>query len=176
MEVDEKAVQRCCEWARSHGAQLPHIAIVTSVPGSRGVYASIDLMAGETVIIIPEKLLLTPQLAKLSPFGRTLLAAHVSDSAFLAAYLLDEREKGVDSFWKPYLDVIPLSFRHMPFFFEEQELSYLKGSLVFDKIRQQQNLFAQEYSAICECVPSFGSSHSLQDYYWSRAAVLSSMC
>jgi len=51
-----------------------------------------------------------------------------SKHSYLASYLLQEKHKGKESFWYPYLAVLPEKYANMPLFFDEDMLALLKGS------------------------------------------------
>jgi len=51
--------------------------------------------------------------------------------SYLATFLLLERLKP-DTFWKPYLDVLPNSYPNLPIFFKKDELKWLEGSPFLD--------------------------------------------
>lgn len=45
----------------------------------------------------------------------------------LSTFLLQEKHNP-NSFWKPYLDILPATYSSFPIFFSEDELKWLAGS------------------------------------------------
>ena len=83
----------------------------------------------EIVLEVPLSHIMTSEVAKASAIGQQLLASGVelnSTHSYLACYIIQERHNP-NSFWKPYLDVLPQGYRNMPIFFTQEELAYLKG-------------------------------------------------
>ncbi|CAN8073987.1 unnamed protein product [Agarophyton chilense] len=91
----------------------------------RGLVAVKPILQGEAVFEVPYELILTKEVAL-----RTLpLGDGVDDYIALACLLISERAKGEDSFWKPYLDILPVDQDLIPLFrWSESDLALLKGS------------------------------------------------
>lgn len=95
----------------------------------RGVHAMTRVSKDEIVLEVPLSHIMTSEVAKASSIGQQLLASGVelnSTHSYLACYIIQERHNP-NSFWKPYLDVLPQGYRNMPIFFTQEELAYLKG-------------------------------------------------
>lgn len=78
-----------------------------------GGRASEDVLPSEAFAYIPNKLIISVQQARQSDLGHifkshdSLFVANVDrDFLILVLYLIHERNKGSDSFWCPYLDVV----------------------------------------------------------------------
>ena len=63
----------------------------------------------------------------------------------------------------PVLDVLPKSYQHFPVLFNEDELSYLKGSPLLDAIHSEKEALRKNYLFICHCVPQF-KQFPLEEY------------
>jgi len=70
-------------------------------------------------------------MAKSVGVGKKLVDAGVDllspKHSFLSTFLLREK-KNPDSFWKPYLDMLPKDYNSFPVFFSDQEMKLLEGS------------------------------------------------
>ncbi|KXZ46488.1 hypothetical protein GPECTOR_43g924 [Gonium pectorale] len=127
-------------WCERHGIVLNGIAAGFVEEGWRGIVATRDLQAGEVVLRVPERLLLTSRSARRDPqLSAALLeagAAAASGSTpptpppsppdgvltpqqLLACHLLHEVAKGAGSFWAPYLRQLPRSYTSLPNFAPE---------------------------------------------------------
>jgi len=88
----------------------------------------------------------------------------------LAACLLQEKYNP-KSFWKPYLDILPVHYRNMPIFFDDDEVKMLKGSFTVKMLEDRREELKAEYDNIVKHVPEFGKYHHL-DFSWARVAVI----
>jgi len=108
------AEQRFLWWLREHGARIEKLQWPCEACGStsRGAMARVDIDAGEAMMEIPLKLIINParcyenlNLAPVYWMNRDFFEA--DDDAIIAVFLMHERLKGEESFWSPYLDILP---------------------------------------------------------------------
>ena len=134
--------------------------------------ATADMPAGELLMRIPRQCVLSVPDARASEIGRLIDAHGELDDRrlYLSAFLLQERERGEGSFWKPYLDVLPKSFPTHPFFFEPHELELLNGSMLQGLVAFQRKSLVGRYSHLCQHVPGF-QRFSFEAFVWSYFAV-----
>ncbi|KAI0567313.1 Rubisco LSMT substrate-binding protein [Gracilaria domingensis] len=91
----------------------------------RGLIAVKPILQGEAIFEVPYELILTKELALQS----LPLDDDVDEYIAIACFLISERAKGEDSFWKPYLDILPVDEDLIPLFrWSEDDLALLKGS------------------------------------------------
>ncbi|HVG61264.1 MAG TPA: SET domain-containing histone-lysine N-methyltransferase, partial [Hyalangium sp.] len=117
---------------------------------------------------------LTVDDARASEIGR-LLEAHASfddERTYLVAFVLQERERGADSFWKPFVDILPKSFPTHPFFFNQDEISLLRGSFAYGMVEYQRVRLASRHKDLCQHVPGF-QRFTLEQFIWAHFAVVS---
>jgi len=117
---------------------------------------------------------MTSDVAKESEIGKKIINSGCklrSTHSFLAAYLCQEKHKGKASYWYPYISILPVLYRNMPIFFEEQELRWLRGSFTLKKIADRKEDLTAEYENICKYVPEF-RQHSQREFVWARLAVI----
>lgn len=121
------------KWLRENGAIFDKLKLTYFAPGYRGVMAARDIKVGETVLFIPEKLLIfSPQLmTELQVFvhqnsiiPQTL---HIWDTIMLQLFMMDE-SKNPESFYRPYLNMMPKDCSTFPVCFEDEEFKLLNGS------------------------------------------------
>jgi histone-lysine N-methyltransferase SETD3 len=170
----DPAIEAFLRWLGQAGAQLSQFEIVSLGGGERGVRAATDMPAQESLMRIPRRCLLSVPDARASEIGQ-LLEAHgqLEDGRmYLAAFLLQEKERGEGSFWKPFLDILPKAFPTHPFFFEERELALLKGSLLQGMVELQRKTLADRYAYLCQHVPGF-QRFSFEAFAWAYFAVIS---
>jgi len=85
--------------------------------------------------------------------------------------LMDRRDE--NSFFKPYYDILPPTLRNMPVFWNEEELSYLKGSFLLTQIEERNLAMQADYRSICSIAPEFAEIATLDDFKWARMCVCS---
>ena len=69
-----------------------------------------------------------------------------SKHSYLASFLLQERDRGQNSEWFPYIDILPKKFDNIPLFFSEQDLDQLQGSMSITKMKDRhESLFDVTY-------------------------------
>ncbi len=119
----------------------------------RGVCIDTDFADDEVMVSIPSNLLITVERAKESPIGQAIIksACRLRSHAFVACFLLEEK-LNPNSYFKPYIDILPKSYRSssccwfswsthharthvvrcIPTQFTAEELDYLRGSLTLE--------------------------------------------
>jgi histone-lysine N-methyltransferase SETD3 len=81
--------------------------------------------------------------------------------------------KNDTSFFKPYYDILPQTLSNMPIFWDEEELSYLKGSFILNQIDERNLAIETDYYAICNISSSFADICTVDEFKWARMAVCS---
>jgi hypothetical protein len=160
-------------WLQEGGAHLSRIHVASLGRGERGLCALDDIAPEETLMRIPSRHVLTLEDARSSRIGG-LLDAHApaeEEWVYLAAFLLQEKEQGERSFWKPFLDSLPKAFPSLPFFFEERELSLLKGSLAPRLVQSLREGLKVQHGHLCQHVPGF-ERFSFDAFVWAHFAVV----
>jgi histone-lysine N-methyltransferase SETD3 len=168
------AIAKLIHWLEQAGATISHLQVVPLGGGERGVRALTGLARNETLLRIPRQCVLTVDDARASEIGR-LLDAHArfdDERTYLLAFLLREKERGEDSFWKPFIDVLPKSFPTHPFFFDTHELSLMVGSFAKGMVEYQRVSLADRHANLCKHVPGF-ERFTLEQFVWAHFAVVS---
>jgi histone-lysine N-methyltransferase SETD3 len=76
--------------------------------------------------------------------------------SFLTTYILQEEEIGSDSFYWPFIDILPKSFENFPIFFSEEEKQELEGSPFLKQVEEKIEDIQKDYTTICDYVPEYG--------------------
>jgi hypothetical protein len=161
------------QWSKRAGASFPKLEVGRMEGDERGVFARAPIAPGEEVLRVPRACLVTLDVARASDVGR-LIDAHAPDTleeCYLAAFLLQERERE-DSAWKPYLDVLPQAFPHLPLFFDAQELSLLQGSTALREVARWKEMLLSRYATLAERVPGF-ARFTPDAYLWAQHVLIS---
>lgn len=159
------------DWLTQHGAKFPLLYLQDYQADYRGVHVKRNVPQNLVCLEIPLPLIMTSQLAKQSEIGTKLLKCPIASShSYLACYLIEEKYKGSSSFWKPYLDILPKTYRNMPIYFNQLELDELKGSFTLYKIADRHDELKSEYTNIIQNVPEFHGTYD--EFVWARMVVI----
>jgi histone-lysine N-methyltransferase SETD3 len=168
-------IAKLIHWLEQAGTQLSQIQVVSLGGGERGIRAVAQLAPNDKLLRIPRRCVLTVDDARASEIGQ-LIEAHVprveDERTYLLAFILREKERGEDSFWKPFVDVLPKSFPTHPFFFDKHEHSLLTGSFAQGMVEYQRMNLAARHANLCKHVPGF-ERFTLEQFVWAHFAVVS---
>jgi histone-lysine N-methyltransferase SETD3 len=148
-----------------------------SAHSGRGIHAAAPLAAGDVVLQVPQRCMLTMDAARSSAIGRQIVAAGITpenNHTWLAAYLLQERH-AKNSAWKIYFELLPpslSSYRFVPLLFEAHELELLRGSFLLDQIRDRWEALEREYERLARGVPALRAL-GFEEFVWARLLVAS---
>lgn len=174
MSAADSSIANLLHWLEQAGAMISQFEIVSLGGGERGARALAELAPNETLLRIPRRCVLTVDDARASEIGQ-LLEAHArfdDERTYLLAFILREKERGADSFWKPFVDVLPKSFPTHPFFFDKDELTLLHGSFANGMVEYQRVRLANRHADLCQRVPGF-QRFTLEQFIWAHFAVVS---
>jgi histone-lysine N-methyltransferase SETD3 len=170
----DAAIANLLRWLDQGGVLVsPKMHVVSLGGGERGIFAREDIAPGELLLRLPRQRLITVPDARSSDIGR-LIETHTrfeDPNLYLAAFLLQERERGEASSWKPFLDVQPQTFPTHPLSFQERELSLLKGSFLVDLLSLQRKALQEDHAHLCKQVPGF-ERFTFDMFLWAHLAVL----
>eukprot|EP00484_Ammonia_sp_Unknown_P019832 CAMPEP_0197024916 /NCGR_PEP_ID=MMETSP1384-20130603/5378_1 /TAXON_ID=29189 /ORGANISM="Ammonia sp." /LENGTH=678 /DNA_ID=CAMNT_0042453383 /DNA_START=192 /DNA_END=2228 /DNA_ORIENTATION=+ len=161
-------------WLLQGGAKFPKLFLKFYSPEYRAIHAMERIEKDEDLCYIPHDYIMTSDVAKASVIGQKIICSKVdlrSKHSYLAAYLLQEREKGLKSRWHVYIDILPRKFETIPLFFDEAQRAELAGSIALKKIDDRLESLRLEYEAICSAVPDF-NRFTLEEFTWARLVVI----
>jgi histone-lysine N-methyltransferase SETD3 len=136
-EPEAGRIARLVRWLEAAGGKASALRFEAPSTTSRATYASERVAQGGSLLEIPLCRLLTVERARASPVGRRLAAAGVDDERVALAACLLEEQRTRSSPWRPYLDLLPRSYAHMPALFGEDDLALLRGSMCVEMIRRE---------------------------------------
>lgn len=134
-------------WLENNGAKFEGIEI-SEFPGyDFGLKAKKEYPEGSPILRIPRKLMLTEDNTKQPNFSvlfeKDPLLQHMPNIR-LALYLLVEKFS-TESFWKPYIEVLPSDYTTV-LYFSPENLEYLKPSPVFLQSLKLCRSIARQYA------------------------------
>ncbi|XP_078513023.1 SET domain-containing protein 4 [Lissotriton helveticus] len=145
------------KWLKHRGFEDPNLQTAFFSGTGRGLMSTKSLKAGELIIALPERCLLTTGAVLESYLGDYIRKwkPPVSPLLALCTFLMVERYTGVESQWKPYLDVLPKSYS-CPVFWEDSTVSLLSEPLR-GKAQEQITSLQELYSSAASFFASLQS-------------------
>lgn len=142
------------------GAYINKVDISFNNEANRSVFSTDVIKKKEIILRIPLNALITLETAQDSPSGKYLTQEvkaklHSPNHCLLTAYLLDEMEKGENSKWKFYFDMLPDNYDAFPIFYTEKEEKLLKGTVFLQRIIQKKKEMNQDYIILCSVIKDF---------------------
>jgi len=122
---------------------------ITNESSGRGLLARRDINDGDELLMIPLKLCITKKSAR-KALGKDVLPEDINEYLAMACQLIHERfVMGEQSFYKPYMDVLPEVGEVNPTFtWSDEDLSFLEGSPVIAATKSLQMKLRREYEAL----------------------------
>nr|CAD7427011.1 unnamed protein product [Timema monikensis] len=134
-------------WMKSNGAEVDGVKIAHFSGYDYGLQAEKDFEEGELMIAVPRKLMMSADNAKDSVLGPLMrkdpMLQHMPNVA-LSLLLLAEKFNP-DSFWRPYIKVLPTLYTTV-LYFTTSELQELKGSPTLEPTLKQCRNIARQYA------------------------------
>lgn len=151
-------------WGRApHPLAIANETTDDGEPSGRGLIAVKGVVQGEPLFKLPLTVLLTKERA-LKTFGEAAMPADTDDFIAIAALLIRERSLGDDSFFSPYLGVLPRDEELTPLFrWSEEELAPLAGSPTVAAAASLRRKVAGEYADADAPDGLFGRTRSVFD-------------
>jgi hypothetical protein len=122
---------------------------ITNESSGRGLLARRDISEGANLLKIPLKLCFTKSSAR-KAIGKDVLPEDINEYLAVALQLIQERYVlGENSFWAPYIGVLPETEEVNPTFtWSDEDLVFLEGSPVIAATRSLQMKLKMEYEAL----------------------------
>ncbi len=172
----ERALAELLAWAADGGAAFDPVEIRTSPGGYRRGYARRAIAAGELIVVVPRRLLITDvdalqaeRVEPLGSFGGFLSSRHSRLAVWLALEIGDRT-----SSWRPYLAALPPAFPQLPAYRSGRELAALTGTRALSAVIAQVAGVRDDLELIHGEVADLADL-SLAEFAWGRS-VLASRC
>lgn len=157
-----------------------HVALMSEAEGY-GIMAVEDLKAGELILQVPLSICVHIESLHLSVLHDIVkaephLMAFDSKDELLALLLMAERRAGSQSFWWPYLSLMPREY-DTPLYWEEEERKYLAGTNVglLTSMMEQRILrdWHEIHAKLVLKYPSVLGGLTVEDYRWALSTIWS---
>eukprot|EP01113_Clastostelium_recurvatum_P029243 TRINITY_DN3528_c0_g3_i1.p1 TRINITY_DN3528_c0_g3~~TRINITY_DN3528_c0_g3_i1.p1 ORF type:complete len:486 (+),score=67.93 TRINITY_DN3528_c0_g3_i1:47-1504(+) len=143
-------------WLTDNGTPLPSVTL-SHFPGTgRGLACSKDMKYEDPALVIPFDVIMNSErVSQNTNLGNDIYQLDIEgnhDHLILSLYLLYEKHKQA-SYWKPYIDILPSEYPHIPFYYSDDDLSYADG-LILGEMEYRQN----ELNNLIHAAQRLGSS------------------
>eukprot|EP01029_Cantina_marsupialis_P004750 TRINITY_DN1493_c1_g2_i1.p1 TRINITY_DN1493_c1_g2~~TRINITY_DN1493_c1_g2_i1.p1 ORF type:complete len:544 (-),score=144.53 TRINITY_DN1493_c1_g2_i1:654-2285(-) len=141
----------------------------------RGILSTKKVPKDHVVVSIDKDLILTNNTHSGDEWWNILTENHAKFSVpkiiILVVTLAIEFDKGEESAFKPYLDVLPTDLSNFPIFWSKEELKYLEGSHILRELEiRKQNLF-RDYEMLKTILPEIMTSINYERFQRLRTIV-----
>ena len=172
-------MEKLLGWLKQNNVNIDNLKIINNKI-KRGVVSAKNITQGDFVFLIPHNLIITNKTADSIPEIRNLNNTFSDKSEtelniikITIFMLFAEEFDGImqDVDWTPYFDTLPETLEHIPIFWDE-ELDFLKGSYLVERIRERKRFIREEYRILKRVVPDF-DQFNLYEYQRMRSLVSS---
>ncbi|KAE8752232.1 hypothetical protein FOCC_FOCC001025 [Frankliniella occidentalis] len=134
-------------WLKNNNVEFDGLRIA-EYPGMEfGIEAEKDFKEGDMMIAVPRRVMLTVENIHQSPLKELAkkdpLIVHMPNVALALLLLLHRRD--LQSFWKPYINMLPSKYTTV-LYFNPEELMHLKGSPAFEMALRQCRSITRQYA------------------------------
>lgn len=167
-------------WLNKHNVNTNNLKIVDLPNNERGVVSAKHIKNGEYVFLIPKHLIITnktaQQIPEINDLNKVFSQKNQTEKNIIqiAVYMLfaEAYEDVMDKVdWTPYFDTLPETLDHIPIFWEK-ELNYLKGSFLFERVKERNKIIYEEFKILKNKIPDF-EEFSFYEYQRMRSIVSS---
>lgn len=161
------------EWFEDNGGVFKKIDVFQSEAMGRGLIAVEDIQENDLIIKVPANVVLSMKtLRQATDPSLQLLTKGFEPETALAGWLLYEKCRGDESFFKPYIDILPTYISSL-IYFSKDELHELENPEFFDEALLMQEVILREHAQFAQAVSSLWrlpqSCISLSEFQWALA-------
>jgi len=154
----------------------PHKVKIGAAPDHR-LETTETIAPGEIMLSVPFKMLLSPKGAGESKVGEAFKQVALPSSIIMALYLIHEKNEP-QSFWKPWLDVLP-STVPTSLNFDEKDTMEMEGSMMQSVTARRKAAIAEEHALVLRTLQVNhtalfpNATYTLEAYRWATTIVAS---
>lgn len=154
------------QWCDDNGAIYKNVEICQFQDSGYGFKTKEVIEENELWLTVPRSMMLSQESCASSAIGALISKDPILSqmpNISLALYLLHER-CNPESFWSPYIKILPDSY-DTPMYFTLEELQSLRGSNAFDEAIKLCRNVARQYAYFCKIIKSDAQDLALKDWF-----------
>ncbi|RZF47771.1 hypothetical protein LSTR_LSTR006035 [Laodelphax striatellus] len=148
-ERNETTKNRFMSWLEKNGAEVNNVAISEFEGYGLGIRAEKDIKTGDMMIGIPRKIMMTIESVQTSLLStlvtRDTMLKLMPNIALALLVLVERFRSDSDSFWAPYIDMLPDKYTTV-LYFTPKELQELRGSPALEPALKQYRNITRQYA------------------------------
>ncbi|MBK9034891.1 MAG: SET domain-containing protein [Myxococcales bacterium] len=164
------AVARVLAWATEAGAEIDGVELHVDARGDGSVRAARAIAAGQTLVMIPRRLMIVSDELAASATGATDLGVDAHSPCDALAAWLPQEARRTDSPWRHFLGALPAHLAELPMFHGDDDLAPLAGTAARRLAADLHRDVVDTYAAL---PPELRARVPLADFAWGRAIVAS---
>ena len=87
-------------------------------------------------------------------------------------YLMEERKKGQESFYYPYLSIFPPNYYDFPVMQKDEHSDLLKGTFLESNVTNLRKSYLETYNTFCKHSDEF-AKYTYEEYAYARISHMS---
>ncbi|OWR46539.1 histone-lysine N-methyltransferase setd3 like protein, partial [Danaus plexippus plexippus] len=174
-------IENYVSWLHEHGAEFEGVEISEFDGYGFGLKATKDFSEGSLILTVPGKVMMSekdPKASDLSEFINIDPLLQNMPNVTLALFLLLEKNNP-NSFWKPYIDVLPEKYSTV-LYFNSEELAELRPSPVFESslklyrsiVRQYAYFYNKIHTIDLPVLKNLQDIFTFDNYRWAVSTVM----
>ncbi|KAG2189801.1 hypothetical protein INT46_010651 [Mucor plumbeus] len=166
--IHDKKYETFIQWLQVNNFPESKLALANFTNTGRGMMAIDDIEAGEVIVSVPRKFLITNE-----SLVKTYGSNHALSSHQLLALNLLVLKKDKESWWKAYTDLLPIHFNTMPVKYTKVLVDHLPTALKEEVLQQKENIHSDYLACIAYLKSNPGILESIQpeEYEWAWLCV-----
>lgn len=158
MTTTEEGKEELWQWCHTIGIAVDGLAL--GAAHGRSLMASKEFEAGSELLVVPKAAFLRPPAA--TPADKEKM---INNQSRLSLYILSELNG--ESTLKPYLNLLPRSFKHMPELWSPDKLGLLKDTMAAAEVEGRRQEILAQFNRLAGC-----TSYSFEQFTWARLVVM----
>eukprot|EP00698_Gefionella_okellyi_P003254 TRINITY_DN13038_c0_g1_i1.p2 TRINITY_DN13038_c0_g1~~TRINITY_DN13038_c0_g1_i1.p2 ORF type:complete len:424 (-),score=91.62 TRINITY_DN13038_c0_g1_i1:249-1520(-) len=148
-DEEPKGLTKFAQWLTENSVTVNNLGVMDLSATGRGIKAIAAIEALSPIVVVPSKLALVADSKLRNEYASFLGQAEVDNMELLSLHLLKERLSG-NSFWAPYLAILPPPNPNLPIYWSAEELQQLNGSIALDLTQTRVNRISQFFTSVVQ--------------------------
>lgn len=177
MNTDDKYA-RFLSWLADNGAVIsPSVSLFSVSESQRGVRTERTIAPQTVVVAVPLDCLITDYMGRTqTKTGKLVFSQNPTLSApallSVVMFILEHQRLGEQSFFHPYLDILPQDWSNFPIFWRSEDLQeWLQGSPLVQDVEDRMETMEQDYEEICRLAGPAVFDFTFQEFLSARTCV-----